>query len=63
MKWIGQDKGTRARELNKKLSSISRVVVHPKYRTIGLGSKLIEESLHSAGTECVEMSAVMAKYN
>jgi len=51
------------RELNKKLSSISRVVVHPKYRTIGLGGKLIQETLHWAGTEYVEMSAVMAKYN
>jgi GNAT superfamily N-acetyltransferase len=51
------------RELNKKLSSISRVVVHPKYRTIGLGSKLVQETLHLAGTEYVEMSAVMAKYN
>jgi len=51
------------RELNKKLSSISRVVVHPKYRTIGLGSKLVHETLHLAGTEYVEMSAVMAKYN
>jgi ABC-type ATPase with predicted acetyltransferase domain len=51
------------RELNKKLSSISRVVVHPKYRTIGLGSKLVKETLDIAGTEHVEMSAVMAKYN
>jgi GNAT superfamily N-acetyltransferase len=51
------------RELNAKLSSISRVVVHPKYRTIGLGSKLVQETLHLAGTEYVEMSAVMAKYN
>jgi ABC-type transport system involved in cytochrome c biogenesis ATPase subunit/predicted GNAT family N-acyltransferase len=53
----------RMRELNEKLSSISRVVVHPKYRTIGLGSKLVQESLSLAGTDYVEMSAVMAKYN
>jgi ABC-type ATPase with predicted acetyltransferase domain len=39
------------------------VVVHPKYRTIGLGSKLVQETLYLAGTEYVEMSAVMAKYN
>jgi ABC-type ATPase with predicted acetyltransferase domain len=51
------------KELNKKLSSISRVVVHPKYRTVGLGNKLIQETIHLAGTEYVEMSAVMAKYN
>jgi ABC-type transport system involved in cytochrome c biogenesis ATPase subunit len=49
-------------ELNKKLSIISRVVVHPKYRSLGLGAKLIRESLPLVGTD-VEMVAVMAKYN
>jgi GNAT superfamily N-acetyltransferase len=50
-------------ELNEKLSIISRVVVHPKYRTIGLGVKLVKETLPLAGTPYVEMPAVMAKYN
>jgi ABC-type lipoprotein export system ATPase subunit/GNAT superfamily N-acetyltransferase len=50
-------------ELNQKLSIITRVVVHPKYRTIGLGTKLVKETLPLAGTEYVEMPAVMAKYN
>jgi len=51
------------REINQKLSIISRVVVHPKYRTIGLGHKLIRETLEHAGTPYVETVAVMAKYN
>jgi ABC-type transport system involved in cytochrome c biogenesis ATPase subunit/GNAT superfamily N-acetyltransferase len=51
------------KELNKELSIISRVVIHPKYRTIGLGAKLIRESLPLVGTPYVEMVAVMAKYN
>ena len=50
-------------ELNAQLSVISRVVVHPKYRTIGLGAKLIRETLPYAGTPYVEMVAVMARYN
>ena len=50
-------------ELNQKLSIINRVVIHPKYRTIGLGAKLIMETLPFAGTPYVEMVAVMAKYN
>jgi hypothetical protein len=50
-------------ELNQTLSIISRVVIHPKYRTIGLGTKLIRETLPLAGTPYVEMVAVMAKYN
>lgn len=51
------------RELKGKLSTISRVVVQPKYRTIGLGSKLVRETLCLVGTSYVEMPAVMAKYN
>jgi ABC-type transport system involved in cytochrome c biogenesis ATPase subunit/GNAT superfamily N-acetyltransferase len=50
-------------ELNKQLSIINRVVIHPKYRTIGLGAKLIRETLPLAGTPYVEMIAVMAKYS
>jgi GNAT superfamily N-acetyltransferase len=50
-------------ELNRKLSVIMRVVVHPKYRTIGLGAKLVGETLSLVGTPFVEMVAVMAKYN
>ena len=51
------------KELNDKLSIISRVVVHPKYHTIGLGVKLVHETLAKAGTPYVEMPVVMAKYN
>ena len=51
------------KEMNEKLSIICRVVVHPKYRTIGLGSKLIHETLAYVGTPYVELVAVMAKYN
>jgi len=51
------------KELNEKLSIITRVVIHPKYRTISLGAKLVRETLPLAGTPYVEMPAVMAKYN
>jgi len=50
-------------EVNRKLSTINRVVIHPKYRTIGLGAKLIRETLPLAGTCYVELIAVMAKYS
>jgi hypothetical protein len=49
--------------LNMGLSTISRIVIHPKYRSIGLGAKLIRETLPRVSTPCVEMIAVMAKYN
>jgi ABC-type ATPase with predicted acetyltransferase domain len=50
-------------EVNKILSNVSRVVIHPKYRSLGLGARLIHETLPLVGTDCVEMTAVMAKYN
>ena len=50
-------------ELNEKLSIISRVVLQPKYRTIGLGAKLVKETLPLADTPYVEAVAVMARYN
>lgn len=51
------------RELNEKLSTISRVVIHPKYRAIGLGTKLVKDTVGLCGTCWVEMIAVMSKYN
>jgi ABC-type ATPase with predicted acetyltransferase domain len=50
-------------EINAKLSIINRIVIHPKYRTIGLGEKIIRETLPLAGTPYVELIAVMAKYS
>ena len=50
-------------QLQKELSTISRVVIHPKYRSVGLGVRLVRETLCEAGTACVEAVAVMARYN
>jgi len=50
-------------EINQQLSTLNRIVIHPKYRTIGLGAKLIQETLPQAGTPYVELIAVMAKYS
>jgi hypothetical protein len=50
-------------EINQQLSTINRIVIHPKYRTIGLGAKLIADTLPKVGTPYVELIAVMAKYS
>ena len=55
-------KGT-LKQLQHEVSVISRVVIHPKYRGIGLGEKLVAETLALAGTPFVEAVAVMARYN
>lgn len=50
-------------DLQRDFSVVSRVVVHPKYRSIGLGVRLVRETLALAGTRFVELVAVMARYN
>lgn len=42
---------------------IAGLVVHPKYRTIGLGAKLIRDTLPLIKTPNVGRVAMMAKYN
>jgi len=51
------------KDLNQKLAMISRVVLHPKYRSIGLGVRLVKETLPLVGRPYVETIAVMARYN
>jgi GNAT superfamily N-acetyltransferase len=51
------------KQLQHDISIISRIVIHPKYRSIGLGEKLVRDTLLFAGTPYVETVAVMAKYN
>jgi len=34
-----------AAEVNEKFAIISRDVLHPKYRTVGLGARLVRETL------------------
>jgi len=51
------------KELNRNFATISRVVIHPKYRSIGLGVKLVKETLPRVGRPYVEAIAVMARYN
>jgi ABC-type ATPase with predicted acetyltransferase domain len=50
-------------QLQQEISTISRIVIHPKYRSISLGAKLVNQTLPQAGTPNVETVAVMAKYN
>jgi len=50
-------------ELNRDFALISRVVLHPKYRSIGLGVKLVKETLPMINRPYVETVAVMARYN
>jgi len=50
-------------ELNRDFAWVSRVVLHPKYRSIGLGAMLVRKTLPLVGRRFVETIAVMARYN
>lgn len=47
----------------KEILRISRVVVEPRLRGIGLGSRLVRETLEKTGAKIVEAIAAMAVYN
>ena len=56
-------RGLTGPEMNEWAWCVSRIVVHPLYRGIGLGKKLLSEALRLGGKPYVELVAVMARYN
>ena len=52
-----RDPRARARRLNRELRTIAGVVVHPRYRGIGVGRRLVRWALQHAGTRYVEATA------
>lgn len=53
----------KAHLINEEIVRISRVVIHPKFRGIGLGAFLVKETLPRVEARMVEVLAVMARYN
>ena len=53
----------KARLINEEIARISRVIIHPKFRGIGLGEFLVKEALPKVDAKVVEVLAVMARYN
>jgi N-acetylglutamate synthase-like GNAT family acetyltransferase len=53
----------KARMINEEIARISRVVIHPKLRGIGLGEFLVRETLPRVDAKVVEVLAIIAKYN
>lgn len=56
-----RDARQRARMLNDELRCISRVVVHPQFRGLGLAVKLVRHALSQAPTPLVEALAAMGR--
>lgn len=57
----GQTFGQRVRFANAHVRTISRVIVHPTFRAVGLCTQLIRELIERCPTRYVEASAMMAR--
>jgi ABC-type transport system involved in cytochrome c biogenesis ATPase subunit/N-acetylglutamate synthase-like GNAT family acetyltransferase len=53
----------KARLINEEIARISRVIIHPKFRGIGLGEFLVKATLPKVKAKVVEVLAIMARYN
>lgn len=51
-----------ARLINEEIARISRMIIHPKFRGIGLGAFLVQETMPRVNVKVIEVLAVMAKY-
>jgi ABC-type lipoprotein export system ATPase subunit/GNAT superfamily N-acetyltransferase len=50
-------------KVNSEILRISRVIIHPKFRGIGLAQVLVKQTLPQVNARVVECVAAMAKYN
>lgn len=63
-RYVGLGDQTRIlRLLNREMRTITRVVIHPQWRGIGLASQLVRHTLGRVGTVLVEALAAMGKVN
>ncbi len=58
-----KDMGSYLRWINEHIVRIARVIVHPKFRGIGVAVELVRRTLPLEGRPYVETLAVMARYN
>lgn len=59
----GRGYGVALRYANRHFLTVSRIVVHPQFRTVGLASELVRQLIDGAPTRFVEASAAMARFS
>lgn len=59
----GQSRKVDAYRVNERILRISRVIVRPKFRSIGLGVEIVRSTMPLVKKKYVETLAVLAKYN
>ncbi|MDD5327270.1 MAG: hypothetical protein PHY02_05590 [Phycisphaerae bacterium] len=61
--FTGFDMGTRLSLINKNIRLISRVIIEPRFRGLGLASRLVRETMPVMGVPIIEAMAVMGIVN
>jgi len=57
------DLKSRFRFINKNIRTISRVIIEPRFRSIGLAQRLVRETMEMADVPIIEALAVMGQIN
>jgi len=61
--FAGFDTSTRLALINKNIRCISRVIIEPRFRSLGLASRLVRETMPEMNVPIVEAQAVMGLVN
>ncbi len=61
--FAGLDKGTRLKLINRNIRTISRVIIEPRFRSLGLAVRLVRETMPIMDVPFVEALAVMGRAN
>ena len=61
--FTGLDRVTRLKLINDNIICIGRVIVEPRYRGLGLASRLVRETMKLMDTPIIEAAAVMGRVN
>ena len=61
--FAGLDKGTRLKLINKNIRTISRVIIEPRFRSLGLAVRLVKETMPIMDVPFIEALAVMGRAN
>ncbi|MFQ6034389.1 MAG: hypothetical protein ACE5NM_00890 [Sedimentisphaerales bacterium] len=61
--FVGFDRATQLALINKNIRCISRVIIEPRFRSLGLASRLVRETMPQLHVPIIEAMAVMGRVN
>jgi len=61
--FAGLDRTTRLKLINKNIRTISRVIIEPRFRSLGLAAKLVNQTMPLMNVPLIEALAVMGRVN